>query len=413
MRNLSLLAIILLPAASFAGGYVVPNINARDLAMVGAPVADQDSAAATYQNPAALAKLSGLNISVGTSLIDVRTTWNDPTGANPSVSNTPKAAFPPAIYAAYGFDLPNQMRAGVGLGLTVPGGGFVFWPGDWPGRNEILTVDRKIFGTYLTGGLQVLPQLRVGGGLIYYYMTEHLTQGLNFLQPASAPQSQIDLGTAGGQASWDISAEVTPMADVPLTIAVDYKHQGVMKATGHAHGENVPAALLPRLQDQGVTHYLTYPNQFNLGAAYKVVPGATVAFDWTLERQIVYVNDPVTGDRGVTVVVPRNYTNDWTLRLGGEYTLPMLPLRVRAGLEYDHAPQPSSTISPTLPTANTWDLGLGAGYAVMPGLEVNAAFYHAFYAASQTTGLEAFPGNYDDSANIYALGITWRMGAGK
>ena len=45
MRNL-LLAILLVPAGAFAGGYVVPNVNARDLAMVGSPVAAQDSAAA-------------------------------------------------------------------------------------------------------------------------------------------------------------------------------------------------------------------------------------------------------------------------------------------------------------------------------------------------------------------------------
>src|SRR5207253_198897 len=168
---------------------------ARDLAMVGSPVAAQDSAAATYQTPAALAKLDGLNISADLTLIDLHTTWTDPTGANNPVSNVPKAAFPPALYAAYGFALPesmNSMRAGVGLGFTVPGGGYVFWPGDWPGRNEIMTVDRKIFGIYATGGLQVLPQLRIGGGLVYYRTTERLIQGLNFLNATGA---QIDLGT--------------------------------------------------------------------------------------------------------------------------------------------------------------------------------------------------------------------------
>ena len=411
MRNLTL-AIILLPAASFAGGYVVPNVNARDLAMAGAPVAAQDSAAATYQNPAALATLEGLNLSIGGSLIDLRTTWTDPTGANSPVSNTPKAAFPPSLFAAYGFKLPNDMRMGVGLGVTAPGGGLVFWPGNWPGRAEILTVDRKIIGTYLTAGLQVLPQLRIGGGLIYYYTTEHLQQGLNFLQPSSAPQSQIDLGTAGGAVSYDVSAELTPLPDLPLTFAVDYKHQGVQTLTGQAHGENIPLALQPRLLDQGVTHVLTYPNQLNIGAAYKPIAPLLVTVDWTLERQVVYANDTFTGDRGVTVVVPRRFHNDYTLRLGGEYqALPML--RVRAGIEYDHGPQPSDTISPTLPNANTVDIGLGAGYMVMPGLEVNAGYFHAFYDKSTATGPEAFPGTYDTSTNIYALNITWKMGAGK
>src|SRR5260370_16567783 len=94
---------------------------------------------------------------------------------------TPKAVFPPALYAAYGLTLPNAMRVGLGAGFTVPGGGYVFWPGNWTGNGEIITVDRKVFGFYLTGGIQVLPQLRLGGGLVYYPTTEQLAHGVTFL----------------------------------------------------------------------------------------------------------------------------------------------------------------------------------------------------------------------------------------
>src|SRR3954470_9856819 len=62
MKNL-ILAVFLAPAAALAGGYGVPNVTARDRAMVGSRVAAQDSAAATFQTPAALAKLDGLNLS--------------------------------------------------------------------------------------------------------------------------------------------------------------------------------------------------------------------------------------------------------------------------------------------------------------------------------------------------------------
>src|SRR5262249_42891470 len=154
------------PAAAMAGGYVVPNINARDISLSGALSAGQDSASATYQLPAALARLDGLNVSGDVSLIDVRSTWTDTFQVFRGGSQTmiPKAAFPPAFYVAYGLPLPKDMKLGVGAGLTIPGGGFVFWPGDWAGNSEIISVDRKVYGMYLTGGLQVLPQLRVGGG---------------------------------------------------------------------------------------------------------------------------------------------------------------------------------------------------------------------------------------------------------
>lgn len=409
MRNLIVaIAALLAPAAAFAGGYVVPNVNARDMALGGAAQAAQDSAGATYALPAALSRLDGLNLSGDVSLIDFRSTWRDPTNSAVSpVTMTPKGAFPPALYAAYGFALPNDMRMGVGAGLTIPGGGYVFWPGDWPGRNEIITVDRKVYGAYLTTGVQVLPQLRLGGGLIYYRTTEHLIQGLNFLTSSG----QIELGTAGGALSYDLSAEVTPLPELPFTVAIDYKHQGVQTLTGHAHGTNIPAALLPRLQDQGVSHVLTYPNQLNVGAAYQVVPQLLlVVADWTWERFHVYRQDAFIGDRGVTVVVPRDYKNGYTFRLGAEVNV-IPKLKARAGVLRDISPSRNSTLSPTLPDADSTALTLGLGYEALPGLELNAAYFHDWQDTKSTTGTGAFPGTYDTRANIWALNVTYRMGA--
>jgi long-chain fatty acid transport protein len=412
MRKLiAAIAAILVPAAAFAGGYVVPNINARDIAMGGAAIAAQESASATYSNPAALSRLEGLNLSIGASLIDFRSTWSDsyglygPGGPADPVTMTPKGTFPPAIYAAYGFKLPRDMRAGVGAGLTVPGGGYVFWPGQWVGRNEIVTVDRKVFGVYLTGGVQVLPQLRVGGGLVYYRTTEHLKQGVNFLDNAG----QIELGTAGGAVSYDLSAEVTPIRDLPLTFGIDYKHQGVQTLTGHAHAEGAPLALLPNLLDQGVTHVLTYPNQFNFGAAFQVIPPLLVTFGWTWERFHVYQQDSFVGDRGVSVIVPRNYKNGYTLRLGAEYEI-FPGLRARAGILRDTSPSRPETLSPTLPDADSTALSLGLGFAVVPNLEVNAAYFHDWQDSITTKGSETFQGTYDTRANIYALSVVWKMG---
>ncbi len=301
------------------------------------------------------------------------------------------------------------MRAGVGLGLTIPGGGYVFWNPAWVGNGEIITVDRKVYGTYLTAGLQVLPQLRVGGGLVYYRTTEHLIQGLNFI----SSQGQIELGTAGGAVSYDVSAEVTPLPNLPLNVTVDYKHQGVQSLTGHAHATGVPAGLVPNLLDQGVQHTLTYPNQFNLGASYKPIAPLLLTFGWTWERFHVYQQDLFVGDHGVTVVVPRNYKNGYTLRFGAEYQA-IPKLKVRAGFLRDTSPSRPETLSPTLPDGDVWAVSVGAGYELMPGLEVNGGYFHAFYdTVSTPPGADAFPAIYDTRANIYALNVTWKMGAAK
>lgn len=400
------IAALLVPVAASAGGYVVPNINARDLAMAGSAQAAQDDAAATYSLPAALARLNGLSLSADVSLIDFRSTWTDPTSGATSTM-IPKAAFPPALYLAYGLPLSNGMRVGLGAGLTIPGGGFVFWQPNWPGRNEIISVDRKVYGTYLTAGVQLMPQLRLGGGLVYYRTTEHLIQGVNFLGPVPG---QIELGTVGGALSYDLSVELQPLMSLPFTIAFDYKHQGVQTLTGQAHATNVPAGLLPALLDQHVSHVLTYPNQINLGAGYRPIAPVLVTFDWTWERFHVYKQDLFVGDRGVTVVVPRDYKNGYTLRVGTEVkVLPLLKLR--AGVLRDFSPSRPETLSPTLPDASSTAISFGVGVDPTPSLEISASYFHDWQDAISTAGTEVFAGSYDTRANIFALSLTYKPGS--
>jgi long-chain fatty acid transport protein len=344
------------------------------------------------------------------SLVDFRSTWTDPNNVFQPVTMTPKGAFPPAIYAAYGMKFSNGMKFGIGSGLTIPGGGYVFWPMDWPGRYEIFTVDRKIYGAYLTAGLQLIPQLRLGGGMVYYHTTEHLLQSVQFLDNAS---HQIELGTTGGALSYDVSAEVTPVPSFPFTVAVDYKHQGVQHLFGHAHATDVPVALQPRLQDQGVAHTLTYPNQLNVGAALRVIEPVLVTFDWTWERFHVYQQDLFVGDRGVVVIVPRNYKNGYTLRLGAEVS-PIPRLKLRVGGLHDTSPSRPETLSPTLPDSNVWAISGGIGYELFTGFEINAGYFHAFYDTVSTPAVvpgvtpEYFPATYDTRANIYALSVVWK-----
>jgi long-chain fatty acid transport protein len=134
-------------------------------------------------------------------------------------------------------------------------------------------------------------------------------------------------------------------------------------------------------------------------------------FGWTWERFHVYKEDVFVGDKGVTVIVPRDYKNGYTLRLGAEFeALPML--RARAGLLRDTAPSRPETYSPTLPDANSWALSLGVGYTVAPGIEVNAAYFHDWQEKVTTVGTEAFPGMYSTRANIFALSATWAVPLG-
>ncbi|BDG03550.1 OmpP1/FadL family transporter [Anaeromyxobacter oryzae] len=417
MRKTTLLAILALPALTLANGYDVPNVNPRDLAMAGSLVAAQRDAAATYQNPAALSKIEGLDLSLAGTLLNIDTTWKAPAGSplagSPDASTKFAPAPPVSLFAAYGTKLGDR-GAGIGFGMNVPGGGNVFWEDDWAGRGRIITVDRKLYGFYLTGGYELIPQVRLGGGVNYIYTTEYLKQGV---QPD--PNAFGELATTGGGFGYQLSGEFTPLADVPLTFGVDYKHKVRMKLTGDGHfvvpdallqpNPTNPAAIPPI--DQGVTHVLTFPNVLAIGAAYRPVKPLLVTFGYTFNRYIVYKSDVFEGDKGTTISVPRNYTNGYTFRLGAEYALnPRLELR--AGVLRDISGFDIRYYSPTLPDTHSWAGALGAGYQIRDGLAVNAAFFYAFFDRVSQTGNLAMQGIYDTNVWIASLGVNWRTDLG-
>jgi long-chain fatty acid transport protein len=411
--KIALVAAALLPAVALANGYDVPNITPRDLALNESAVAAQDDAGATYALPAALSKVRGLSLSLSGSLLDIRTDWSAPAGSNmagkPDATTKFKPAPPVALFAAYGTELGGR-GVGVGAGMNVVGGGNVAWNDDWAGRGRIITVDRKVYGFYLTGGVEVVSGLRLGGGLVYYYTTEYLKIGIQPDQNAYG-----ELSTKGGAPAFDLSAEYTPeFGNRPLTFAVDYKHKGTQNLTGDGNFV-VPDALLtgsPPPVDQTVTHQLTYPNVFNVGLAYRPpVKGLQLTGVYTLTRYKVYSSDLFLGSKGTAINVQRNYGNGSTYRAGAEYDF-NAKWTGRFGMMRDVSGLKTNTYSPTLPDGNSWCFGLGGGYRFTPDLSLSATAFLALIDEVTSTGTEVMPGKYDTRVFIYSVGLNYRTDLG-
>ena len=411
------LAASLLPALALANGYDVPSVTPRDLALVESATAAQGDAGATYANPAALSKVKGLSLNLAGSYLGLQTTWSAPAGSvmagAPDASTKDKPVPPVALYGAYGFDA-GGLPVGVGLGMNLPAGGNMYWADDWAGRGRIITVDRKVYGFYLTGGVELMKDLRVGAGLVYYYTTEYLKQGI---QPSDATYGE--LSASGGAPSFDLSAEWSPpIESTPLTFGVDFKYKAtqVLKGNGSFVVQNAllqpsPTGAPPPV-DQGVTHNLTYPSVLNFGVAYRPpVKGLqlTGVFTWT--GYSVYQDDTFVGDKGTTITVPRNYGDGYTVRVGAEYETTS-QLTLRAGLMRDFSGFSTDTYSPTLPDGNSWSGALGAAWKFSPDLSVSATVFYALIDQVQTTGTVAFPGVYNTNVLIVSGGVTWRTDLG-
>jgi len=412
--------LLLAPAAALANGYHLPTPSPRDLALAGSGTAAQNSAAAVYGNPAALAGLQGLNVAGDFGLIAIGAKWTDPTrslgttstdcnGTVPiSCNSVPKAAPWPALYVSYG-DKVGGRNFAVGAGLSIAGGGVFFWPDDWPGRASITNVNRFSIAIDAVAAYQPIDMLKVAAGFIYYRTVEKLYQRL----PVPGGRDiDVELSADGGAPSFHLAGELQPVEGFKL--GIDYRHQAVQHLEGRAHFGHVPVNLNNILRDQSAKHDLTFPNVLQVGASYQVTPDFLVTAGWLLVRWVVYREDVFNGEQGLKVSVPHRYRNGFGFSLGGEYKLPapVDGLILRLGLERLRGPQPPETMHPAIPDGSHSTITGGVGYKVMPNLEVAFGYKLAVVDTTTSVGTEAFPGEYSVVAHFMSLGATWQFGGG-
>jgi long-chain fatty acid transport protein len=405
MRNLIIAATILVPAAAHAGGYVIPQENARDLALAQAAVADQTGAEALFLNVAALAGQIGVNISASGEVLINRTDWSDPTLGKASMDA--QVNTPPSFAASYGAKLENDMAWGVAVGMDVPAGGSLKWPTGWQGQEAIQSVKQMVFAFGGGAAIQPLPFLKLGVHYVRFQATEELHQSLNYLDH----YGDAGLAMSGGANGFGAGLEVR-VPTVPLSFGVNYSHSADLNLEGKAHFTNVPVPFQPLLHDQGVTEHLIIPNVLFVGAAYEVIPNLKVMAAYDFERWSTYKKDEFKGADGFTVVVPRNYKNAHVIRAAAEWQqMPFLTeLTGRIGLLRSISDQPSDTVSPSLTDGSSWALSVGAGYNVMPSFRIDLGYQHAFFDKVTASGTEAFPGSYQTTVDLVSLGINWRIG---
>ncbi len=343
MRHSIVASLLLAPSLALASGYALPNSHPRDLGVCASGVAAQSDAAAAFALPAALARIQGPSVRLGAGAVSVGADWTDPTPgatvppiggpAEPrTASLSTKLTYFPTVAVSYGGKIAalGDRGWGVGLALQPFGGSIVKWPNDWAGRYRITEVDREVFSGTLTGGIEVIPQVRIGGGLVYYYTMETFKQNL-WQEPFGAtgvltpgyPDATAKLGKLdGGALTYDVSFEVEPLKGVPFTLAVDYKHKATgLSMDGDGHFP-LPAALQSPFDrsDQGVKQTLTIPNILNVGLVPRREAGARdVQFSSTRWFRST-TSTTSSANTGLEIVVPRHYGNGHVIRAGVAWT---------------------------------------------------------------------------------------------
>lgn len=419
MRTLIITAAaIAVPATALAGGYLVPNMAPRDLALGGAAVADAEGAGAVSTNTAALAGQEGLDVAVAGGVINNATEWNN-AGQSASLS---EVGTPPSVAVSYGMKLPNDQALGFGVGFGVVGGGALDWPDGWAGQEVFQSVNQQIFG--IGGGVafQALPYLKFGVSYLRLQATEEIHQKLFYLDHIG----DAGIALAGGANSFGIGAEFK-VPSQPLKFGVTYTHAADIGMTGHVHFTDVPPSFQILLHDQGVSQTLLVPDVVFLGAAFDVLPDLTLMAAGSWEHWSDYRADDFVGSDKILnpdgtmspafePSVPRNYNDAWAGRIAAEWRgLPQVPnLTVRGAILRSQSDQPKDTLSPSLTDASSWALSVGAGYEIMPNLKVDAGMQFALFdeVTAEPTSADTFQGSYNTHVFLASVGIDWRTDLG-
>jgi long-subunit fatty acid transport protein len=462
VRKTLLVMMAVTPSIALASGYSLPNPHPRDLAVCASGVAAQSDAAAAFALPAALARMEGPSVRLGGGGVTVGAKWTDPTpgATQPPYSLTFPPATPalpaepgtenisrqvtgfPTIAASWGgrSEALGNRGWGVGLALEPFGGTVLKWPSGWAGRYRITQVDREVFSGTLTGAIEVIPQIRIGGGLVTYYTKETFKLDLwqqGVLPPATlaAPDANAKVGQLDGWGfTYDVSFEVDPLKGLPLTIALDYKHKATQDLSGDVSWSNLlPALAAAPNQITSATHAkqtLTIPNTLNIGAAYRVAKPWLVMATFTFDRWVVYDADQFNGNNGSQFTVPRHYGNGQTYRAGVAWDA-LEALTVRAGLQRDVSGLDKNFYSPTLPDSSSWGGSLGGTFRFARAFSADAAVFYAKLDKVNVPpgGLEpgfpplvggngagllpsgAFRGSYEPDAWVFSASVNWQPGA--
>jgi long-chain fatty acid transport protein len=467
VRKSILLSLLLAPSLALASGYSLPNTNPRDLGMSASAVAAQRDSGAAFALPAALARLRGPYVSVGGGIVNVFNEWTDPT---PGATQPPFTALPPStptpgpaepstaeldvqytaipnISIAYGgkADFLGGRGWGVGLGVQPFGGAILEWPSDWAGRYRITDIDRQVFSVIASAGIEVIPQVRIGGGVMYYRTMQNLKlkgwqEPFSGLPPVpGTPDATAELDMDGDAWTYSVSAEIDPIRGVPLTIAVDYKHKatqdldGDVTFSGLQPGATVTPGISALYTATSAEEELTIPNLLNVGIAYRFMKPLLATFTYTFDRWVVYGEDRFQLNTGIPFVVDRKYGNGHTFRAGAEYDLSRA-FQIRGGVQRDLSGLTTSTYSPTLPDSDSWGVSLGGTLRFGRGFSVDAAVFYANFdeVTSTDNGLEpgfyspavapptgvlpvpaggTFRGTYNPQALVYTFAVAWTPGA--
>jgi long-chain fatty acid transport protein len=418
-----------------AGGFYVPEIGPRGVAMGGAMVSADVDPSAVFHNPAGLAGLAGrseLQLAGALFLPDLsyfrRPVLDPSTGQMVSfgrVENENRLAFVPYLGASFATPIPELT---LGFAVYAPFGATIEYPADGAQRQVVTGIALRTIYASPALAYQLPHGFRVGLTLSYIYADLSLDQANALPYVTGDPEEYPDPdpgiegrshvegkdsasfgATVGAQWSdpdrrFVIGASVmTPtdlefegdavVANAQIGELVD-QDGNVMQPAGQRSDTVRMGIPLPLIARAGVTFRPRARTSLSLDVNYQ---------RWsTFEKMVVDFQSepellPTPGAKLYDITVENRWRDTWSARLGGETQPWRMPLALRAGVLYDQSPIDDRHFGLLTPDSDKLGVSGGLAWAFQAGgrrVDVDLSYLHLFLRERDVEpGADGSPGS--------------------
>jgi long-chain fatty acid transport protein len=397
-RILPLLALALAaaPSSALAAGFYFTDSGTRAIGRGSAVVASVDDLSALYHNPAALARLRQAQAFVSLSGVDQYVEFDRMDEPDEDLDFAPiynqgPYMMVPGLGLSHTFGVPRTTFA---IGFISPQAPDVLYVADGAQRYSLIDQLLWEFAGVAGVGVQVTDWLAIGGTFQARILRADMELAITTLD-GDEPANDIDirfeiadwfapnfsLGVLADPTPWmTIGASLQPATTYhPVgTISADFEghaFEGFLDGT-HFVDEDVSSTItMPAIARAGIDIHPSDKWDVELAGAWE---------GWHVWDEIVITDvdlvvkvDPdgfIPEDAVVTndIVIPANYLDVWSVRLGGDYDVND-KVTVRTGGYYETSAVPKAFQGVTLVDGPKIGAGLGAGVH-LGRFDIDAAF---------------------------------------
>lgn len=415
----ALAALVAAPQDVYAAAFQLKENSALGL---GTAFAGEGSAANTpatvFANPAGMTQLPGLQIATGLSGIlpslDFRGSARDAFG-RPISGATNREGGDGAVVPHAHVSYKVTPDLSVGLSLTSPFGLATYYGPGFVGRYHADKTDLKTININPAVAYQLAPWLSVGAGFSAQWSRAEFASSINSStvaaratgRPVALRDGYFRLRGEDWSFGWNVGVLLQPGPATRVGLTYRSRIQQDYEGTV-TYDTPLPLSLSPAFRSGDGRAKLVLPDTAGASITQGVGPNWTVYADvtWTNWSQFKNLNAyRPTGE--LLTSTPQRYDNSYFVSAGAAYKFNEA-LTLRAGTAYDKSPVSDAYRTARVPDENRVWLAIGASYAVLPGVTVDAGYAHVFVKDSSLNEVNAtgdvLTGRYRNSIEIFSLG---------